>query len=103
MKTLHIHPAHINKDDYYLKDVLIKDIWQEYMEKDIEPEDKVVIDKYKKQMTKGKYEPVAVCFQSQDDPIIDGCHRVQAAYELGMKTIKAYVCKEGGEIINGIY
>lgn len=97
MKTLHIHPVQINKNDYCLKDVNVKDIWQEYMEKDIEPEDRGEINKYKKQMTK-RYEPVVVCFQEKDDPVIDGCHRVQAAKELGMKTIKAYVCKEGGVI-----
>lgn len=62
----------------------------------LEGADRVSIESYKIRLLLDDYEPIQICALA-DDPVIDGTHRLIAAYELGMKKIKAHVCQEHPE------
>ncbi len=53
--------------------------------------DKKAICKYKKLLKKNSYIPIFL--NKQDNFVVDGTHRVIAAFQLGLKTIKAH-CNE---------
>ena len=53
--------------------------------------DEKCVQKYMKQLKRGKYEPITVSSRYSDSDPLDGSHRTIAAHRLGMEYILAYV------------
>ena len=83
---LHIHGVE-DRYRYPIKNIEVTNIYKPSF---LKGADLKVIEKYKKQILRGKYDPIFVC----KNFVIDGTHRVIAAYQLDIKYIKSYVCIE---------
>ena len=53
--------------------------------------DEAAVEKYMRQLNRGRYAPISVSSRYSDTDCLDGSHRVIAAHRLGLKTIRAHV------------